>query len=118
MDDSVKIYGLCLERLRHQIKNARNRLAAETCNSPDHVLLESYTTGEIEEIIDILELYDLEERTLDSLKDKLDDLAYTASVLIGADLTFGFTEEGHLGLYLSVRDRSFSSKGLAVSHST
>ena len=68
MDDAIKIYGLCLERLKHQIKNAGNRVKAETYFCPDQVLLESYNTGERQDIIDILELYDLEERTFDSLR--------------------------------------------------
>ncbi|HAM49912.1 MAG TPA: hypothetical protein DCP92_04165 [Nitrospiraceae bacterium] len=117
MDDSVKIYGLCLERLKHQIKNAKDRLAAETRTTPDHVLLESYYTGESEDIIDILELYDLEEKTFESLREKLNDLAYTVSVLVSETLTFGFTEEGHLGLYLSIPDRSLSPSAFAVNHS-
>ncbi|MGD0887360.1 MAG: hypothetical protein ABSA46_21155 [Thermodesulfovibrionales bacterium] len=117
MDDAIKIYGLCLERLKHQIKNAGNRVKAETYFCPDQVLLESYNTGELQDIIDILELYDLEERTFDSLKVKLEDLAYTISVLINQTLTFGFNEDGHLGLYLSMRDRSFSPSALAVTHS-
>jgi hypothetical protein len=117
MDDAVKIYGLCLERLKHQIKNARNRVESETSPYPDQLLLESYVTGELDDIIDILELCDLEERTFESLREKLEDLAYTVSVLTNETLTFGFNEDGHLGLYLSIRDRSFSSSGPAVTHS-
>ena len=117
MDDSVKIYGLCLERLKQQIKNARNRATSKIYTGTDHVLLESYNTGELEDIIDILELYDLEETTFESLKEKLDDLAYTVSVLIGETLTFGFSEESYLGLYLAIRDKSLSPSDFAVNHS-
>lgn len=93
----AKIYGLCLERLRHQIKKAREN-GAITGN----YLLEGYNTADIDDIIDILELYDLEERSYDGLMQKLDDLAYTVSVLTQEKLFFDFTEEGHLGLYLSI----------------
>lgn len=94
----AKIYGLCLERLRHQIKKARENEAITTRN----YLLEGYNTADIDDIIDILELYDLEERSYDGLMQKLDDLAYTVSVLTQEKLFFDFTEEGHLGLYLSI----------------
>ncbi|MGD1075089.1 MAG: hypothetical protein ABR903_03295 [Thermodesulfovibrionales bacterium] len=117
MDDAVKIYGLCLERLQYQIKNAKNPVKAWTHPCPDQILLESYRAGDLEDIVDILELYDLEERTFESLKEKLEDLAYTVSVLINETLTFGFDEDGHLGLYLSIRDRSFSPSTLAVTRS-
>ncbi|HAM52442.1 MAG TPA: hypothetical protein DCP92_17730 [Nitrospiraceae bacterium] len=56
-------------------------------------LLESYNTGELEDIVDILELYDLEKRTLESLQEKLDELAYTVSVLMNETLMFGFRED-------------------------
>ncbi len=93
----AKIYGLCLERLRYQIKRAR-----ENSLRPGHVLLEGYNTGDIDDIIDILELYDLEERSYEGLMQKLDDLAYTVSLLTQEKLFFDFTEEGYLGLYLSL----------------
>ncbi|HXX57133.1 MAG TPA: hypothetical protein VEI96_03970 [Thermodesulfovibrionales bacterium] len=112
MDDSVKIYGLCLERLRHQIRKAKERLPLG--RYPDRILLESYNTGDLEDIVDILELYDLEERTLMSLREKLGDLAYTVSVLSGETLTFGFDEEGHLGLYLAVQEGAFIPQDLVA----
>src|SRR5271169_2187485 len=56
MDDAIKIYGLCLERLKHHIKNAKNRVKAGTYSSPDQLLLESYNAGDLEDIVDILEL--------------------------------------------------------------
>lgn len=97
----AKIYGLCLERLRYQIKKAREKGSI----SGDY-LLEGYNTGEIDEIIDILELYDLEERSYHGLMQKLDDLAYTVSLLTQENLFFDFTEEGHLGLYLSLNGKA------------
>lgn len=97
----AKIYGLCLERLSHQIKKAREN-GAITGN----YLLEGYNTADIDDIIDILELYDLEERSYDGLMQKLDDLAYTVSVLTQEKLFFGFTDEGHLGLYLVLNKKA------------
>ncbi|MEW6117375.1 MAG: hypothetical protein AB1553_10800 [Nitrospirota bacterium] len=95
--DGVKIYGLCLERLKHQITTAKSRAAGV-----ERVLLESYNTGDPEDIIDILELYDVTERTIEQVTEKLDDLAYTVSVLTREKLQFDFTDEGHIGLFLSV----------------
>lgn len=110
MDDAVKIYGLCLERLKHQIGNARKRADDKVLSQDDRILLESYQTGDIDEIVDILELYDIGERTTDALREKLDDLAFTVSALTFETLSFGFTGEGHLGLYLAVRDGSVCSR--------
>lgn len=95
--DGVKIYGLCLERLKHQITNAKSRAAGA-----ERVLLESYNTGDPEDIIDILELYDVTERTIEQVTEKLEDLAYTISVLTREKLRFDFTDEGYMGLFLSV----------------
>jgi hypothetical protein len=101
----AKIYGLCLERLKYQIGNAKERTAEKDIHEyRNGFLLESYNTGDIDDIIDILELYDLEERTLERLREKLGDLAYTVSLLMRERLFFDFTREGHLGLYLSVND--------------
>lgn len=99
--DEVKIYGLCLERLRYQITNARKRV-----NGQGRFLLECYNTGEIDDIIDILELYDVEEKTAEHLNKKLDDLAYSASLLVRESITFDYTDEGHLGLYWIIPERS------------
>ena len=99
--EAAKIYGLCLERITHQVIRAKQR----TNGGQQHngqILLESYNTGDIEDIIDILELYDIEVRTPEGLKEKLEDLAYTVSELMREVLFFGYTEEGHLGLYLSL----------------
>src|SRR6266498_2138768 len=103
--EGVKIYGLCLERLRHQITNAKKRVNGTISYDPEKVLLESYNTGELDEIIDILELYDVEERTFEKVKEKLEELSYTVSELVRETLLFDYTDEGHLGLYLALRER-------------
>jgi hypothetical protein len=94
----AKFYGLCLERLRFQIGNAKKRIAVA-----DHLceglLLECYNTGDPEEIIDILELYDIEDHTLSGVFEKLDDLACTVSLLLREKIGFGLTGNGDLGLY-------------------
>ncbi|MDI6744591.1 MAG: hypothetical protein QMD07_04345 [Thermodesulfovibrionales bacterium] len=99
MDDKAKIYGLCLQRLNYQIKNAKQRINGNGSHA-DIFLLECYNTGDVDDIIDILELYDIDERTIESVMNKLDDLAYTVSALTCETLSFGFTEKGYLGLYL------------------
>ena len=94
----VKFYGLCLERLRFQIGNAKKRIAVadRICEG---LLLECYNTSDPEEIIDILELYDIEDRSLSGVLKKLDDLAYTVSLLLREGIGFGLTGKGELGLY-------------------
>jgi len=104
--EGVKIYGLCLERLRYQITNARKRVKSERSEYQERVLLECYNTAELDEIIDILELYDVEERTPDIVRDKLGDLAYTVSELVRETILFDYTDEGHLGLYLALLKES------------
>jgi hypothetical protein len=99
--EAAKIYGLCLERIRHQILHAKQRTHGGRLHDVP-ILLESYNTGDIEDIIDILELYDIEERTHEGLEEKLEDLAYTVSELVREVLFFDYTEEGHMGLYLSL----------------
>jgi hypothetical protein len=101
--DGAKIYGLCLERLKHQITAAKQRAENNGISIDGEIILESYNTGDIEDIIDILELYDLGERTQDALLEKLDDLAYTASVLLRRELRFDYNKDGHLGIYLSLK---------------
>lgn len=98
--EGVKIYGLCLERLRHQINLARARGAAPG----EPAVLESYNTGDIDEIIDILELYDIEHETPDALMEKLEDLAYSASLLVKEKIEFGFNGRGHLCIYWRPKD--------------
>ncbi len=99
--EEVKIYGLCLERLRYQITNAGKRI-----NGQGRFLLECYNTGEIDDIIDILELYDVTEKTQEHLRRKLDEVAYTASLLVQESVTFDYTDDGHLGLYWIIPGRS------------
>ncbi len=92
----AKIYGLCLERIKHQILNARTRGA-------DKVLLETYCTADTGEIVDILELYDLENKTDEELWEKLDELATTVSLLLGHQLKFGYAPDGEIGLFVVFR---------------
>jgi hypothetical protein len=101
----AKIYGVCLERLKHQINNAKQRIKDGTCAYNDLILLECYNTGDLDDIIDILELYDIEERTFDRLKAKLEELSYTISVFTREALFFDFTQNGYLGLYLSLNGK-------------
>lgn len=97
--DAAKIYGLCLERLKHQIRMARERREDDTRTC--RMLLEGYKTADLEEIVDILELYGLE-RTAAALAEQLEDLAYTASVLTREQLCFAYDGEGELCLYLDL----------------
>jgi len=101
--ETLSICGLCLERLKHQINNAKKR----TVNSggqtrPGKVLLESYNTGDPDEIVDILEIYHTKDRTLEGVQETLAELAYSASVLTRESLHFDFNEEGHFGLFLDL----------------
>jgi hypothetical protein len=100
----MKIYGLCLKRLNYQINVAKSRNGKE--HHQEKIILESYNTGELDEVIDILELYDIEERTPEGIKEKLNDLAYTISVISHETLTFDFDRNGHLGLYLLLNGKS------------
>jgi len=100
--EAAKIYGLCLERIAHQIRIAKQRINGGHAHN-GRLLLESYNTGDIADIIDILELYDIEARTNEGLKERLEDLAYTVSELMREVLFFDYTEEGHMGLYLSLK---------------
>ncbi len=102
MKDGVKIYGLCLERMGHQINIAKKKSQNTAFGEEDIFLLESYNTGDIDDIIDILELYDIEDKTFKHLHYKLEELAYTVSILTRETIRFGFTDEGHLGLYLTL----------------
>ena len=102
--DEGKIYNICLQRVKFQITNALQRLNNAT-PPPDRFILESYNTGDVEEIIDILEIYDLEDRTSAGLAEKLEDLAYTVSALARRKIAFDYDEKGNLGLYL-VTDES------------
>ncbi len=98
--EEIKIYGLCLERLKFQITNAKKKANNDSSVVKDRFLLESYNTAEIDDIIDILELYDVEERSMKHIWEKMEELAYTVSLLLRETLTFDITNDGHLGLYL------------------
>jgi len=101
--DDAKIYNVCLMRVKHQIAKANERL--EECSAPeDGIILESYNTGDLEEIIDILELYDIEDRTPAGLAEKLEDLAYTVSILVREKVVFDYDEKGNLGLQFIPRE--------------
>jgi len=102
--EGAKIYGLCLERLKYQIKNARQRAKKENMPGKKNIVLECYNTGGMEDIIDILELYDIEHKTFEAVKEKLDDLAYTVSVLTKETLEFDFSPDGNLCLSLVLKD--------------
>jgi hypothetical protein len=103
--DNVKIYGICLERLRHQIGLAKQRVQAGT-GGGDPIILECYNTGDIEDIVDILELYDVAEKTHWHLGEKLEELTCTISELSRETLIFEYTEKGHLGLFLSLKGKA------------
>lgn len=94
-----KIYNVCLERLKFQVRNAKARFM-DGADCPGRVILESYNTADIEEIVDILEIYDLEERTITGLAEKLDELAYTVSTLVRERIAFDYDGKGNLGIYL------------------
>jgi len=114
--DEGKIYNVCLQRVKFQITNAFQRL--NNASPPSgRLILESYNTGDIEEIIDILEIYDLEDRTRAGLTDKLDDLAYTVSALVRTQIAFDYDEKGNLGLFLVIDERKeeFIETQVAVS---
>ncbi|MGC2061414.1 MAG: hypothetical protein WA610_00435 [Thermodesulfovibrionales bacterium] len=107
MEDNAKVYGLCLYRLKYQIERAIGR--AGGCGLKQ-LILECYNTSEIDEVVDILEIYDLQERSQEELEAKLGELAYTVSVLTRQSLFFDYTEQGYLGLYIdldSATARSF-----------
>ena len=104
--EEVKIYRLCLERLKYQIGLANKKVISDAQSIQERFLLESYNTAEIDDIIDILELYDLEDTTSNHFKEKLEELAYTVSLLLRETLAFDLTDDGHLGLFLLTRDES------------
>jgi len=112
--EGAKIYGLCLERLRHQITKAKERAEKYAADGSSGMLLESYNTGELDDIIDILELYDLKDRTFSEANEKLEDLAYTVSELTRERIMFGYTDEGHLGLYLVLNKEASVQESLEV----
>jgi len=100
--DDAKIYNVCLQRVKFQITNAKQRLN-DTFPSGGRVALESYNTGDLDDIIDILEIYDLDDHTPKGLSEKLEDLAYTVSVLVREKIVFDYDQKGNLGLYLELK---------------
>jgi hypothetical protein len=91
-----KLYGLCIMRLKHQIKIAQEQ--GRMCG--DRVLLESYCTGDIDDIIDILELYDLKERTREALMELLGEISDDVALFLkDHKIGFDFNEEDELCLY-------------------
>jgi hypothetical protein len=103
--DEAKIYNVCLQRVKFQITNAKKRLNGFV--PPEgRLVLESYNTGDIDEIIDILEIYDLDRHTREGLDEKLEDLAYTVSVLVKESVAYDYDEKGNLGLYFILNKRA------------
>lgn len=98
----ARIYGICLERLSVLIGKAKARLTGE--GHWARVILESYHTGDIDDIVYILELDDIEERTQRGLRKEIDYLTSTLSEASGEMLSFDYCEAGYLGLYLTVGD--------------
>jgi hypothetical protein len=97
-----KVYGLCLKRLRHQSGNAKLRVNGETVKRFRSYIARELHHSDIEESIsDVLELYDVEERTCLAVKTKLEDCTYTVSALLGETIAFGSTAKGALDRYLS-----------------
>ena len=91
-----KLYGLCVMRLKHQIALAKER--GRMCNG--RVALESFCTGEVEEIVDLLELYDLKDISRRALDAMLCELAEDASLFVREPIAFDYDESGELCLYL------------------
>jgi hypothetical protein len=63
-------------------------------------VLESFCTGDIEDIVDLLELYDLKVRTRMGLDAMLTELAEDASLFVQESLAFDYDESGDLCLFL------------------
>lgn len=103
--EGAKVYGLCLERLEFQIKNALARISKDSSlyNPDKGFVLESYCTSDIDEIIDLLEIYDVTDRKRETVMAKLSEIAYSASILLGETLRFDFCEEGFLCIYLILK---------------
>jgi len=102
--EGLKIYGMCLERLQHQIRLAKERIKAMN-PPPERIVLECYYTNDVEDIIDILELYDIEHKDMDTVKQKLADLADDISIMMRERLEFCFNENGDLCLYLILKKK-------------
>ena len=102
--EEAKIYNVCLQRVKFQITKAKQRLHSSEAGE-GRAILESYCTGDIDEIIDILELYDLDSLDRIGLQEKLEDLAYTVSILVKESISFDYDDNGYLGLYLDLKRR-------------
>jgi hypothetical protein len=101
--EGVKIYGVCMDRLAHQIKLAKARLAGLPPSSGKKILvLESYNTGDMDDIIDILELYDLPDNDTEAVLNKLEEVAMSVSILARETISFDFCDKGYLCLFLQV----------------
>ncbi len=99
--DNAKIYNVCLERVKFQVSNARKKLNGGVPPG-GRLILESYNSGDFDDIVDILEIYDIKERTEECLREKLDDLAYTVSVLVNERVCFDYNDKGNLCLCLVI----------------
>lgn len=102
--EGAKVYGICLGRLEFQVKNALERLKKDPVlyDRQRGFALESYNTDDMDEIVDLLEIYDVPDRKRETIMKKLAEVAYSASLLVGATVEFGFCEAGFLCLYLKV----------------
>ncbi len=94
--EGLKLYGVCLERLQHQISQALSR----TNGARGRVVLESYMTSDPQEIIELLELFDIEHEDMESVMRKLKEIAEDVSMMVKRRVEFGFSDEGELCLYL------------------
>jgi hypothetical protein len=101
--EGIKIYGICLERLEHQIRVAKSRIEKEHLQDKDSIELECYNTGEIDDIVDILELYDIKDKGLETLRERLNELADDVSLFVRETIEFGFSDNGYLSLYLRLK---------------
>lgn len=100
--EGLKIYGICLERLAHQIRLAKERVKGID-TVPEKIVLECYFTSDVEDIIDIIELYDIEDKRWETVKAKLHDLSQDLSLMMRESLEFGISEDGDLCLYLRLK---------------
>ena len=107
--EGFKLYGLCLERLKHQIELAKARYRENPHIFNFIVTLECYRTGDVDEIVDILELYNIDSDNMETVMERLEDLARDASLLVRDTVEFGFSDDGFLSIYLSVNGKTKES---------
>lgn len=98
--ENLKLYGVCVERLKHQLVLAKKRVGDRVVEKE---VLEGYRTGDIEELIDILELYDIDEKSAEAFQNKLEDLAHDVSLFIKETIEFGYDDDGNLTLYWRIK---------------